>query len=102
MRKRITNMDTTKAVTNPIPKTDHSRVDQIKPAFINFKKLAPNITGMAKKNENSAATVRLKPNHMAPQMVAPLRDVPGIKASIWNKPMIKASLYVIFNKLFLG
>ena len=57
---------------------------------------------MAKKNENSAATVRLKPNHMAPKMVAPLRDVPGIKASIWNKPMIKASLYVIFNKLFLG
>ena len=38
---------------------------------------APSKVGMAKKNENSVATWRLKPSHMPPMIVAPDLDVPG-------------------------
>ena len=53
-----------------------------KPNLINFNKLAPNITGIAKKKVNSAATVRLTPINKAPTIVAPDREVPGKIAAI--------------------
>lgn len=56
-----------------------------------FSKLAPNIVGIPKKNENSADTKREPPIKMAPRIVAPERDVPGIKARTWKKPTIKAN-----------
>ena len=41
---------------------------------------APNMTGMARKNENSAAAGREIRRVRAPTMVAPEREVPGISA----------------------
>ena len=46
-----------------------------------FKALAPNITGIARKNVNSAATYLDTPKSRPPMIVAPERDVPGIKES---------------------
>ena len=45
-----------------------------------FKRLAPNMTGIAKKNENSLATVLEQPQYKPPKIVAPDLEVPGIKA----------------------
>lgn len=60
-----------------------------------FRRLAPNIAGIAIKNENSAAVARLNPNKVAPKIVLPERLVPGTKAKIWNIPTLKAFLGVI-------
>ena len=53
-----------------------------------FKRLAPNMTGIAKKNENSLATVLEQPQYNPPKIVAPLLEVPGIKAR--KHPIFKA------------
>ena len=53
--------------------------------------VAPPITGIAKKKENSVATVLGKPNNIPPIMVAPEREVPGIKAAHCANPTFKAS-----------
>ena len=59
----------------PISKRPHS----IAPSCVKIlRMLTPNITGIARKNENSAATVLDVPNKIAPKIVAPDRDVPGI------------------------
>ena len=42
--------------------------------------LAATNVGIAKKNENSVAAWRDKPNNKPPIIVAPERDVPGINA----------------------
>ena len=47
--------------------------------FNNLIALAPNMTGIAKKKVNSAATYLDTPSSKAPIIVAPERDVPGIK-----------------------
>ena len=61
------------------------------PNLTSFKRLAPNITGIARKKVNSAATVLDTPIKSAPKMVAPEREVPGKIAAInWKNPMIKA------------
>ena len=52
--------------------------------------VAPNMVGMARKKENSAATRRSTPSIMAPMMVAPARETPGIMARHWTKPMPSA------------
>ncbi len=56
-----------------------------KPTFntylANFKRDAPAITGIAKKNVNSAATLLSSPKNNPPKIVDPLLDVPGINAS---------------------
>ena len=49
----------------------------VNPNLMSFKRLAPNIVGMAKKNVNSAATYLEVPINMAPIMVAPDLEVPG-------------------------
>ena len=45
-----------------------------------FNRLAPKITGMANKKENSNATVHEQQKYKPPNFVAPDLDVPGIKA----------------------
>ena len=49
----------------------------VKPNFISFNKLAPNIVGIAKKNVNSADKYLEAPINIAPIIVAPDLDVPG-------------------------
>ncbi len=48
------------------------------------------IVGIARKNENSAAAVRLSPAAMPPTMVAPDLDTPGTSANIWQTPTASA------------
>ena len=79
----IANKLTTKA-TN-VPNSNKNNCPKLnKPTFIKylmtFKRLAPNMTGMAKKNENSLATVLEQPHYKPPKIVAPDLEVPGIKA----------------------
>lgn len=54
-----------------------------------FKRLAPNMTGIAKKNENSLATVLEQPQYKPPKIVAPLLEVPGIKLDIESSQSLK-------------
>ena len=54
-----------------------------------FNKLAPAITGMAIKKENSLATYLEHPQCRPPKIVAPDRDVPGINARHWKNPIFK-------------
>ena len=82
----ITSKLTAKATTHPANRTPSSNAEKCKPTFrtyfSHFKALAPNITGIAIKKLNSAATGRAHPSKLAPRMVEPLREVPGIRASI--------------------
>ena len=86
---------TTKATAQPRPSTASCSPVNTMPSIRylpTFRALAPNMTGMARKKVNSAATGRLAPRSRPPTMVAPLREVPGIMASTCQKPMISASL----------
>ena len=60
----------------------NSLLEKLKPNFKIFSKLAPNITGTAIKNVNSAATVLETPKINAPTIVAPDLDTPGNNAAI--------------------
>ena len=81
----------TKAVTIPISRIASSVDVNARPNFTSFKRLAPNITGIARKNVNSAATVLDTPIISAPTMVAPEREVPGKIAAIsWKSPITNA------------
>lgn len=74
-------METTKATIEPVNKIMISSDPNVFPLAKNlkiFKKLAPNITGIPKKNENSVATKREAPIKIAPKMVAPEREVPEL------------------------
>ena len=82
MRKEITPMDTTKATTMPIIRSDASVMLKPSPNFTSFRRLAPNMTGIARKKVNSADTTLLTPMSSAPTMVAPEREVPGNTAAI--------------------
>ena len=97
-------IDDTNATSTPSPNTASCEAVNARPNLTSFNKLAPNITGIAKKNVNSAATVRLTPNINPPRIVAPERDVPGKIAAInWNIPIKKAVLPLIaFKELILG
>ena len=66
-----------------------------------FNRLAPNITGMAKKKENSLATVLEQPQYKPPKIVAPDLDVPGIKAkpicnpnAQWFEPFLSLDVFL--------
>src|SRR5699024_11667301 len=52
---------------------------KLNPKLKSLTKLAPNITGMDMKKENSAAIGRSVPSKIPPTIVEPERDVPGIK-----------------------
>ena len=56
-----------------------------------LRRLAPNITGIARKNVNFAAVSLEIPIAIEPTMVEPDLDVPGkMAARSWNKPIAKA------------
>jgi len=69
--------ETIKATTIPVTNTASSIPVNSKPNFTSFKALAPNITGIYRKNEYSAAILRDVPSIIAPNMVAPDLEVPG-------------------------
>ena len=63
-------------------------------------KVAPAIVGTARKNENSAARLRVSPFAMPPTMVAIERLVPGMTDRHWNRPMLKALFsFTLFSSL---
>ena len=72
-------METKKAVTIPISKIINSALVNAKPNLNSFKKLAPNITGIPRKNVNSAAISLETPKRIPPIIVEPEREVPGTK-----------------------
>ena len=76
----IASIDITKDTTQPTNKMIISSVVKVRPSAKNlssFMALAPNIAGIPKKKENSAATVREVPSSDAPKIVEPLLEVPG-------------------------
>ncbi|MNE75592.1 hypothetical protein D3C80_1717660 [compost metagenome] len=50
------------------------------------------MVGMARKNENSVAALRERPNSRPPMMVEPEREVPGIIARHCTQPIFRASV----------
>ena len=89
IKKRMMSSEDTNAVIVPMPRIISSVDVNAKPNLRILSRLAPNMTGMARKNVNSAATVRDTPSSSAPTMVAPEREVPGNTAAIsWNIPII--------------
>ena len=52
------------------------------------------MVGTARKKENSAAALRVRPCDMPPTMVAMERDTPGIMEMHWNRPTMKARFSV--------
>ena len=85
-------MDIINAVTIPTKSIISSRFVKANPNFKSFSKLAPNITGIARKKVNSAAISLDVPRITAPKIVAPDLDVPGIKESTWKAPIKSAVL----------
>ena len=86
----IARIDTTKDTAQPISIIIISWLVNVNPSrknLSNFIALAPNIAGIPKKKENSAATVRDVPSSDAPSIVEPLRDVPGIRDKHCISPM---------------
>ena len=66
----------------PTRRITSSKLLKFNPNLISFKRLAPNITGIAKKTVYSAATVLDTPINNAPKIVAPDLEVPGKIAAI--------------------
>lgn len=89
----MTKTETRKAEIMPIRSIAVSIPVAGKPHFTSFNRLAPNITGTARKKVNSAAVVRETPSRSAPTIVAPEREVPGkIAAITWKTPIINTVL----------
>ena len=55
---------------------------------------APATAGIDIRNENRAASLRVRPSSSAMQIVDPDRDTPGSSASVCARPMISASVQV--------
>ena len=88
IKNLIMMIDETNAVIKPTIKIKSSADEKTKPNFSSLNNEAPNMTGIARKNVNSAATVLETPRIKAPTIVAPERDVPGKTAAInWKKPI---------------
>ena len=83
---KAVKVETKKEVIQPAARTINSSGVKLKPKPSSLTKLAPSITGMDMKNENSAAIGRSVPNKIPPTMVEPEREVPGIKDKIWKRP----------------
>ena len=80
IRSLITKKDTRKEVTEPAIKNQISVDVRLKPSSKKSRVSraeAPSITGIARKNENSAAAVLDTPTVEAPRIVEPEREVPG-------------------------
>lgn len=88
----MANRETTKATSEPIRSSPHwNPVMEARPVFQDefqdLVALAPNMTGIAIKKENSVATKREQESSIAPKMVEPEREVPGMIAKSWRIPM---------------
>ena len=77
--KLIAATETTKAVIIPVTRIASSILLKSRPNLYSFKALAPNIMGIDKKKENSAAINLEVPRIIPPRIVAPDLEVPGIK-----------------------
>ena len=76
----MAKIETTNAVKHPTPSIATSLFVIPTPSWKKSKSLsalAPNITGIARKKVNSAATYLDTPKSNAPIIVAPEREVPG-------------------------
>ena len=99
IKNRITITETINAVTIPVTRTMISFPVIAASNFNTLRRLAPSITGIARKKVNSAATVLDTPIKSAPKIVAPEREVPGKMAAInWKNPIISAVLKVISDQ----
>lgn len=92
IKNLITMIDETNAVIKPTIKIKSSADEKTKPNFNGLNNEAPNMTGIARKNVNSAATVLEMPRIKAPTIVAPERDVPGKTAGNQLKKPIKITV----------
>ena len=80
-RNLIAAMETKKATIMPVKRIISSDKVKLKPNLSSLTALAPNMAGIARKNENSAETNREAPKNIAPRIVEPDLEVPGIKES---------------------
>ena len=64
-------IETKNATTTPVTSVRTSAGVNVKPNFTSFSRLAPNITGIARKKVNSAATVLEVPTRIPPIIVEP-------------------------------
>ena len=78
----MATIDNPNDTIHPKSKSPNSEPVKWSPNFTNFRKLAPNMTGIARKKVNSAATSLEIPINKAPIIVAPDLEVPGINANI--------------------
>ena len=77
----MATIDTKNDTSVPTIRIPHSVEETARPFNTNLpsrKRLAPNITGIARKKEYSAATSLELPRIIPPRMVEPERDVPGM------------------------
>src|ERR1700675_4801724 len=88
---RTANAALTKEATDPTPMTARSSNCREWRALNSSSTVAPNIVGIARKNENSVAAGRDRPRSRPPMMVAPEREVPGIMDNTWATPIQIAS-----------
>src|SRR5690625_3496416 len=95
-------METIKEVIHPAIKTTSSSGVKLNPKPTNLTKLAPSITGIDMKKENSAAMGRSVPIKIPPIIVDPDREVTGIRERIWNNTTWKALLSEKFSQLVIG
>ena len=91
--------DIPKETTQPSIRNPNSAAVKWNPNLISFSALAPNMTGIARKNVNSAATSLDTPMISAPTIVAPDLDVPGIIAKHCTSPIKRAVLYGFLLKI---
>ena len=78
VRNFIAATETTNAISTPTMSTISSDDVNENPNLSILRRLAPSMTGIAMKNENSAAASRDIPRIIAPRMVEPEREVPGM------------------------
>ena len=92
--KRTSHRTTTSALANattkPVANIRASDPDSRWRFSHKSRPVAANITGMASRNENSAAAGRPTPASSAPMIVAPERDTPGISEHTWAIPIHSA------------
>ena len=99
----MAKMETMKATKAPINNKLHSAALNARPAFNSFKALAPSMVGIAKKKENSAATVREVPKIRAQIIVAPVGVVPVFIYKYWkNQFMLIVEYLSSLKELILG
>ena len=105
LRNLITTTDTTNATTIPTKRYTSSDVPRTPPPAMNFailRRLAPSITGIARKKVNFAAASLLIPMAMEPTIVEPDLEAPGNTAArSWNNPIATACPQLSWFTVFI-